>query len=107
MPHVGSSYTLSAVTDLPFAEGVVRAREELAREGFGILCEIDVQATLAQKLGVQRDPRRRARGGRMTFSTPTRRPDAGAIRVCTSPVPCCGFVRMASSSRELKMHTWA
>lgn len=56
MSRVGSSYTISATTDLPFAQALSRVREELAREGFGILCEIDVQATLKQKLGVDRDP---------------------------------------------------
>jgi uncharacterized protein (DUF302 family) len=56
MSQVGSNYTLSATIELPFAEAVTRAREELAREGFGILCEIDVQATLKQKLGVEREP---------------------------------------------------
>lgn len=55
MSRVGSSYTISAPTDLPFAEAVSRVREELAREGFGVLCEIDVQATLKQKLGVERE----------------------------------------------------
>jgi uncharacterized protein (DUF302 family) len=56
MSQVGSSYTLSASTELAFAEAVARARDELAREGFGILCEIDVQATLEKKLGVEREP---------------------------------------------------
>ena len=56
MSQVGSSYTLSAPTELSFAEAVARAREELAREGFGVLCEIDVQATLKEKLGVEREP---------------------------------------------------
>lgn len=56
MSLVDSTYTMSATTEAPFAEAVGRVREELAREGFGILCEIDVQATLAQKLGVARDP---------------------------------------------------
>ena len=56
MPRVGSSYTLTAPTELPFADAVARVREELAREGFGVLCEIDVQATLKQKLGVEREP---------------------------------------------------
>ena len=51
-----SSYTLSASTTLPFDEAVGRVREELAAGGFGVLCEIDVQATLKQKLGVQREP---------------------------------------------------
>ena len=56
MSQVGSRYTLSTTTDLKFAEAVARVREELAQEGFGILCEIDVQATLKQKLGVDREP---------------------------------------------------
>ncbi|HUA44068.1 MAG TPA: DUF302 domain-containing protein [Solirubrobacteraceae bacterium] len=56
MSQVGSSYRLSAPTELPFAEAVARTREELAREGFGILCEIDVQATLEKKLGIEREP---------------------------------------------------
>ena len=56
MPRVGSSYTLTATTELPFADAVARVREELTREGFGVLTEIDVQATLEQKLGVDREP---------------------------------------------------
>jgi uncharacterized protein (DUF302 family) len=56
MSQVGSSYTLSAGTELSFADAVARTREALAREGFGVLCEIDVRATLEHKLGVQREP---------------------------------------------------
>jgi uncharacterized protein (DUF302 family) len=51
-----SSYTLSTTTSLSFDEAVGRVREELAADGFGVLCEIDVQATLKQKLGVEREP---------------------------------------------------
>jgi len=43
-------------TELPFADAVARVKEELAREAFGVLCEIDVQATLKQKLGAEREP---------------------------------------------------
>ena len=56
MSGIGSSYTLSTTTSLSFDEAVGRVREELAADGFGVLCEIDVQATLKQKLGVQREP---------------------------------------------------
>jgi uncharacterized protein (DUF302 family) len=56
MSQVDSGYTLSRTTDLPFADAVARVRDELAREGFGVLCEIDVQATLEAKLGVEREP---------------------------------------------------
>ena len=50
------SYTLSETTRLSFDEAVERVRAELATEGFGVLCEIDVQAALREKLGVERDP---------------------------------------------------
>lgn len=56
MSQVDAGYTLSATTELAFADAVARVREELADEGFGVLCEIDVQATLKQKLGVDREP---------------------------------------------------
>ena len=57
MPQVDShTYTLTSSTDLAFGDAVARVREELAAEGFGVLCEIDVQATLEAKLGVEREP---------------------------------------------------
>ena len=51
-----TSYTLSATTPLPFADAVEEVRTELKTEGFGVLCEIDVQATLREKLGVEGEP---------------------------------------------------
>ena len=52
----GTSYTLSATTELGFAEAAERVRDELKADGFGILCEIDVQATLKEKLDVDGEP---------------------------------------------------
>lgn len=51
-----TSYTLSLTTELPFDAAVERVRDELRKEGFGVLCEIDVQATLREKLGVEEEP---------------------------------------------------
>jgi uncharacterized protein (DUF302 family) len=51
-----TGYALSATTELPFDDAVARVREELQAEGFGVLCEIDVQATLKAKLDVDGDP---------------------------------------------------
>jgi uncharacterized protein (DUF302 family) len=53
---LATSYTLSATTKLGFAEAANHLRDELKAEGFGILCEIDVQATLKEKLGVEGEP---------------------------------------------------
>jgi uncharacterized protein (DUF302 family) len=40
---------------LPFADAVTKVKEELAKEGFGVLTEIDVQATLKKKIDVDYD----------------------------------------------------
>ena len=45
-----------AVTDLSFDEAVARCRTELARAGFGVLTEIDIQAKLREKLGFEVEP---------------------------------------------------
>ena len=50
------TYTLHGTTALPFADAVARVREALREEGFGVLTEIDVQATLREKLGVELEP---------------------------------------------------
>jgi uncharacterized protein (DUF302 family) len=55
MSTVGTGYTLSARTAWSFDDAATRVREELKAEGFGVLCEIDVQATLREKLGVESD----------------------------------------------------
>jgi uncharacterized protein (DUF302 family) len=46
----------SGTTDRPFDEAVEACRQALAAEGFGVLTEIDVQATLKKKLDVDRSP---------------------------------------------------
>ena len=42
--------------DLPIAEAETAVRAELKDQGFGVLTEIDVAATLKEKLGVERSP---------------------------------------------------
>ena len=44
-------YGITIRTPVPFAEAVARVREALKAQGFGVLTEIDVQATLRDKLG--------------------------------------------------------
>jgi uncharacterized protein (DUF302 family) len=45
------TYGMSRTLDLPFTEAVERVREALQEQGFGVLTEIDVTATLKAKLG--------------------------------------------------------
>ena len=49
-------YQRSITVDLPYPEAVPRTREALAEQGFGVLTEIDVQATLRTKLGLEMEP---------------------------------------------------
>jgi uncharacterized protein (DUF302 family) len=51
-----TSYGISTTVPLPYERAVDRTREELAKEGFGVLTEIDVRATLQKKLGVDFRP---------------------------------------------------
>jgi uncharacterized protein (DUF302 family) len=53
---IEESYGLTTTTDLSPAEAETAIRDALAEEGFGILTEIDVKATLAAKLGVEFRP---------------------------------------------------
>lgn len=47
-----TQYGFSVTVPMSFDVALQRTRDELAREGFGVLTEIDVSATLEKKLGV-------------------------------------------------------
>jgi uncharacterized protein (DUF302 family) len=49
-------YGLASNVGLPYDRALERVRDELAREGFGILTEIDVRATFKKKLHVDFRP---------------------------------------------------
>ncbi len=51
-----TNYVIARNTDLPFGEAVKKVRGLLQEAGYGILSEIDVQAKLEEKLGIEREP---------------------------------------------------
>ena len=56
MAQQTSSYGVGVELNLPYEKAVERIRDELSKEGFGVLTEIDVRATLKKKLDVDFRP---------------------------------------------------
>jgi uncharacterized protein (DUF302 family) len=49
-------YGITVRISAPFTDAVQRVRDALRKQGFGVLTEIDVQATLRDKLGEDMEP---------------------------------------------------
>lgn len=50
------TYYFARTIDAPFAEAVARTKAALSEQGFGVLSEIDVAATLKAKIGADLPP---------------------------------------------------
>lgn len=56
MQFITERYGIGGKVDMTYAEAVEKTKEALKGEGFGVLSEIDVQATLKTKINADTEP---------------------------------------------------
>ena len=79
-----TKYVFGKTVALGHDDAIRRVTEELAKEGFGVLTEIDVKATLKKKLGIDVAPYRilGACNPQFAHKAMTLEPEIGALLPC-------------------------
>jgi len=93
-----SSYVFGKTVAMGFDQAVQKVTEELAKVGFGVLTEIDVQATMKKKIGLEMAPYRilGACNPRYASQAIAAEPEIGALLPCNVVVrqDAAGAVRV-------------
>jgi len=92
-----SSYAFGKKVNMGFDQALSAVTRALGNEGFGVLTEIDVQATLKKKLGIERPPYRILGACNPQFAARAleAEPQIGAL------LPCNVVVRQDSAGATL------
>jgi uncharacterized protein (DUF302 family) len=91
------AYTFGKSVQLSPADALVRTSQALAREGFGVLTEIDVAATLKSKLGREMPPYRilGTCNPQLAYQALQAEPQIGAL------LPCNVVIRVDDAGRTV------
>ncbi|MEW6688381.1 MAG: DUF302 domain-containing protein [Pseudomonadota bacterium] len=94
---MSGSYTFGKTLEMGFERALERVTQELAKEGFGVLTEIDVAGTLKKKLGKDMPPYRilGACNPQFAHRAIEAEPQIGAL------LPCNVVVRQDGAGRTL------
>ena len=84
MQFTTERYGMGGQVAMSYAEAVEKTKEALKAEGFGVLCEIDVQATLKAKIGEDTEPYviLGACNPKLAHQALTAEPDLGLLLPC-------------------------
>ena len=94
-----SRYAFGKTVDATYEQALERVTQTLAKEGFGVLTEIDVAATLKKKLGKDMPPTRSWAPAIRSSRTVRWKPSRRSARSCPATSSCAWTPRGRPSSR--------